>query len=342
MTDIFIQSVSHYVPEGRFTNEQVMKMLEDENRDVLKEEELKFVYHGNKRKLEFLGGNTRSYCTGDEGYVDMAVRVATGALEKAGMRPGDIDCLIATGITNPIREPSLAIVVANQVGIKSGLFFDITDACNGFMQGLRTAGLYIKSGEIKNALVVACENPLEIKDPLQAGFKVDNISQVDNRFSNLMIGSGAGAVLVSAEGPRRRLLNLDEKMESNDWDASIITFPDVKLPQTRFGKTRIRGFWTDARNISSVWRKGTVKFVQDTIEKWRIHLDEIDIFLMHQLGDNVTFSILKQLGVDKQKAPINTFNAYGNLASANMPVLMSLAEEKGVLRQGTSVMLISG
>jgi len=342
MTDIYIQAVSHYVPSGRMTNEQVMKMLEDENRFVLSDEELKFVYYGNKRKLEFLGGSTRSFCTDGEGYVDMAVNVAKGALEKAGIKASEIDCLIATGISNPIREPSLSIIIAHEIGMENGIFFDITDACNGFMQSVRTACLYLKSGICRNALVVACESPLEVKESLKAGFEVEHISQIDNRFSNLMIGTGAGAVLLGCEGDRRRLVNLDEKMESKDWDASIITFPDVKIPETRYGKTRLRGFWTDARNISSIWRRGTVKFIQESVEKWNIHLDDIDIFLLHQLGDNITFSILKQIGVDKTKAPLNTFNEYGNLASANIPVLMSIAEEKGIVKEGTSVLLASG
>ena len=340
--NMYIQAVGHYVPNGRLTNEQVMELLEEENRSILSDEELKFVSYGNKRKLDFLGCRTRSYCVDGEGYVDMAVMAAQRAIEKAGISPHEIDCILATGICNPIREPSLAVVVANAIGIENGIFFDISDACNGFMQSIRTASLYLNAGVCRRILIVACENPVEIKEPLQAGFAVEHISQIDNRFSNLMIGCGAGALLLSKEENRHRLINLEIKMESKNWDSSLVTLPNVKLPPTRFGKTHLKGFWTDARNISSVWRRGSVSFIQECLEKWRLGLEAIDLFLLHQLGDNVTFSILKQIGVNKHKAPLNTFNEYGNLASANIPVLMSLAEEKGILEQGLSVMLVSG
>lgn len=342
MVDIYLRSAGHFIPEKRLTNEDVMRVLEEENRDVLSEEELRFVHYGNKRKLEFLGGETRAVVGENEGYVDMAVQAARRAIENAEMSSDQLDAIIATGISNPLREPSLSVVVAHELGLNSGVFFDINDACNGFMKSLRVASLYIESGRCKNVLVVACESPFEMKGPLQADLRVDHVGQIDNKFSNLMLGSGAGACILSVQGERRRLVNLNERMESVDWDASLITFPGIKIPMTRYGKTALNGFWTDARKISSKWRQGSVQFVLDSMEEWGTTGNDYDLVLLHQLGDNVTFSILKQLNIDKNKAPLNTFNELGNLGAANIPVLLSIASEKEIAKTGHTVLLISG
>ena len=73
MVEIYLQAMGHYIPGKRLTNEDVMRILEEENRDILSEEELKFAHYGNKRKLEFLGGETRAVVDENEGYVHMAV-----------------------------------------------------------------------------------------------------------------------------------------------------------------------------------------------------------------------------------------------------------------------------
>ena len=79
----------------------------------------------------------------------MAVKAASGALDKAGMNVEQIDCIIASGVTNPFREPSFALVCAKLLGLPAGDYFDINDTCNGFMKSIDVATQYIKTGKYR-------------------------------------------------------------------------------------------------------------------------------------------------------------------------------------------------
>lgn len=342
MSDTFIRAIGYYIPGGRLTNNEVLERFAEENRDRFSEEELDYVLYGNQRKFEFLGVDTRAYCKEDEqdNIVSMSVKACMNAIEKSGLSIQEIDCIIFSGVSNPFREPSFAIVLAKHIGIESGDFFDINDTCNGFMKSMELASLYIKSGKYKNILIATSENPFEIGEGMGADFKVESSNEVDNRFTTLFVGCGAAAMVISAEGGQRKIIDYAERRESKDWDASLFTVPNVNIPPTRFGGKN-KGFLTDARRVSSLIIKDMPEFVREKVREWNMDLNEIDLFIMHQLGNNVTFATLGQLGVSYDKAPVNTFREFGNMACANIPVNLAIAEERGFIKRGDSVLLLS-
>ncbi len=340
--DIILRSVSSCVPDKRITNDDVIQMFIQNNQLGFNTEELAFIQYSFSKKLEFLGNRTRSACTAKDSYVDLALSAAKTAIEKAGIYASEIDCIIGTGITNPVREPTLAALIAHELDLVRGIYFDVNDTCNSFMKSLSIASLFLESGRCKNVLIVACEAPFEMPHVFQKNLALDTMDQADNRFSNLLLGTGAGSVILSREGNGSVLKKIREKNETINWDASIVTVANSRLPDTRYQKNRLLGFWTDARNISSEWRRGIVEFVEETMDKWDMDVRTQDVLLLHQLGDNVTYSVLKQLGVEQEKSPVNTYNDLGNLASANIPVLMDRAAQDNCLKKGDSVLLISG
>jgi 3-oxoacyl-[acyl-carrier-protein] synthase-3 len=340
MNDVFIKSLGYYIPKGRLTNDDMLKKFEADNAETLAEDRLRVLSRAYKRKFEFLGCKTRSYCIEEEdNYVDMTVKASMSAIEKANLKPEQIDCFIFSGIGNPFREPTFAMVAAQRLGVNSGDFFDINDTCNGFMKSLEIASLYITSGKYKNVLVITCESPFEFLNGYKSNLKLENEEDANRRFTTMFLGAGAAAMVLSNTGDGRIIKHQAEKKETENWDTSWLTLPNVYTPENRYGRS-VTGFWTDARGIASAVTKEQPKFVKDTLNEWDMTLDNIDYIFMHQLGNNITFSTLSQLDVPREKAPVNTFNDFGNMAGANIPICLAIAEEQGILKSGQSILLM--
>ena len=85
-----------------------------------------------------------------------------------------------------MQFPSTATIVQQKLGIANGCpAFDVQAVCAGFMYAMTTANAYIKSGMVKNALVIGAETFSRIVD-------------WNDRTTCVLFGDGAGAVVLSA------------------------------------------------------------------------------------------------------------------------------------------------
>jgi 3-oxoacyl-[acyl-carrier-protein] synthase-3 len=342
MKDVHINSIGYYIPAGRLSNDEVMARIREANENRLGKEDLELLLYGNRRKFEFLGIRTRSCCREEDGdnTVTMALKAARAALKRTEM-PGDgVDCLIVSGVSNPFREPSFALALARQLDIACGDFFDINDTCNGFMKSMDVARQYIGTGKYGNVLLVTSENPYEIARGMGIDYALRDMSEADTTFSTLLVGSGAAAVVLSAKGSGKRIVDYREKRGTADWDASVLTIPGICLSGSKLGP-RSPGVRTDARLVSAQVIKGVPDFTAEALDQWGMKIADFQLIVMHQLGDNVTFATLDKLHAGREKAPVNTFRECGNMAAANIPINLAIAEEQGRVRGGDSVLLLS-
>lgn len=339
---MFIKSIGYYIPEGRLGNQEITDILSAINEESFDEDTFDFIKYNCSRKFEFLGLETRSYPHDAEvdSFASMARTAAENAIEKSGLKPEEIDCIIFSGVTNPYREPSFAIFLANSLGIETGDFFDINDTCSGFMKSIEIAGLYINSGRYRNILIATCESPYELTESMKLNIRIKNLDQLDLRFSGLVVGTGAAAMVLSAEGDGASIQNYGEQRRSTEWDASVMTIPDTAVPGSKYGDN-VAGFWADGRLISSSLIKDMPDFVLRQLKEWHLDIESIDLFIHHQLGNNVTFALMDKIGASHDKAPINTYREFGNMAAANIPVNLAIAEERGLIGKGDSVLLLS-
>jgi 3-oxoacyl-[acyl-carrier-protein] synthase-3 len=342
MKNVYIKSIGYYIPKGRLSNEEVLAKVRAANEEKFAPDDLELVIYGDSRKFDFLGIETRSIASehDNDSSVSMALKAASAALEKAGIKIADVDCIIVAGVSNPFREPSLSLVLAKQLGMASGDFFDVNDTCNGFLKSMDIASQYLRTEKYKNVLIVTSENPYEFAEELHIDYSLGNISETDNKFTALLVGCGAAAMVLSSYGEGKRIVNYTEKRETQNWDASILTIPNIKLPDSKLGVVS-PGVWTDARLISAQVIRELPDFVKASIALWKMALNDFDLVVMHQLGNNVTFATLDRLKLNYDKAPINTFKECGNMASANIPINLALAEEQGKVTGGDSVLLMS-
>jgi len=97
---------------------------------------------------------------------EMAVTAAKEALDRAGKKPADIDCVIVACSNLQRAYPAIAIEVQNALGCQ-GFGFDMNVACSSATFGLQAAADMIRAGNAHAALVVnpeICSGHLNFRD----------------------------------------------------------------------------------------------------------------------------------------------------------------------------------
>jgi 3-oxoacyl-[acyl-carrier-protein] synthase-3 len=98
----------------------------------------------------------------------LADEAATLALERAGLRAGEIDLLLNAGLYRDrnLGEPALAALIQEDIGANPedphggghGTFsFDVANGSCGMLTGLQVADGFLRAGTIRHALVVASD-----------------------------------------------------------------------------------------------------------------------------------------------------------------------------------------
>ncbi len=342
MLNLSIRALSYYIPKGRMTNGEIVDLFAEKYCRNLPLEDLEQFVYGSRRKLDFLEIKTRS-CSVDyreDSSVQMAVKAAQEAIGTAGISAGEIDLLLFVGVCNPFREPSYSIILAHELGMTRGNYYDINDTCNGFLKALELSSLYISTGKYRNILVVTSENPLELLEASGYTGTVNSLEEADYKMNLLFAGAGAAAMLLTADNGRKSIRYYGEQRNHEDWELSLYVSPKIHMPAPRFEGLDFMS-WADGRGIAANVIRDMPGFVYEFLEEHELRKDSMDYIFSHQLGRNITNSLLNKLEVKTDKVfPVNTFPENGNMGSANIPAGLAIADEQGLLREGDSILLL--
>ena len=90
------------------------------------------------------GISTRHRASENQSVADLAFGSAHDALAAAGVEGADIGAVIVSTISHPYATPSLATLVAEEIGSKCPAY-DISAACAGFCYGIAQADALVRS-----------------------------------------------------------------------------------------------------------------------------------------------------------------------------------------------------
>ncbi|MGW2190216.1 hypothetical protein ACWC0D_30745, partial [Streptomyces sp. NPDC001719] len=99
-----------------------------------------------------------------EDCLAMALSAARAALSRSRYAPDQLDVVISCSITRTTDgrrlqfEPSFAHRIAKEIGAGSAVHFDVSNACAGMMTGVYLLDRMIRSGEVRNGLVLSGEH----------------------------------------------------------------------------------------------------------------------------------------------------------------------------------------
>src|SRR5215510_9753649 len=115
----------------------------------------------------------------------LAVDASIKALTIANVRPTDIDLIICSTSTPEYLFPATACLIQDQLGANKAGAFDLLAACSGFIYALNMGAQAIRSGSIKNALIIGTET-------------LSRFVNWKDRNTCILFGDGAGAFVLQA------------------------------------------------------------------------------------------------------------------------------------------------
>eukprot|EP00471_Norrisiella_sphaerica_P003317 CAMPEP_0184477940 /NCGR_PEP_ID=MMETSP0113_2-20130426/79_1 /TAXON_ID=91329 /ORGANISM="Norrisiella sphaerica, Strain BC52" /LENGTH=363 /DNA_ID=CAMNT_0026855557 /DNA_START=513 /DNA_END=1604 /DNA_ORIENTATION=+ len=270
------------------------------------------------------GISNRHLLTGDGRLSSLGAQAATNALENAGMSGEDID-LVIVATSSPDDMFGDATSVANQIGAKKAVAFDLTAACSGFMFAMITAGQYLDTGFAKNAVVVGAD-------------ALSRWVDWDDRNSCILFGDGAGAVVMKSVSEESQAGLLGFAMHSDGSKQEHLTLPYEGTLQTlNSGHQPTKGGYSPiSMNGKEVYKFATTevpKVIKEALENAGMVPEDIDHLLLHQANIRIMETVAKKLGLSMDQVIAN-IDEYGNTSAGSMPLALDEAVRSGRVKEG--------
>ena len=260
---------------------------------------------------------TRMRASKDRSLMDMAVEASNEAIQKAGIKPSEIEAVIFSTITHPYQTPSAASLLAELVGANPAPAFDISAACAGYCYGIAQADSLVRSGTAKYVLVVGGEKLSDYIDPT-------------DRSISFLLGDGAGAAIVGpsdSPGISKSVWGSDgSKWEAVGMTGSLLDFRDGT------------GSWpTLVQEGQSVFRWAVwemVKVAKEALEVAGVKPEELAALVTHQANERIIDEMAKQLALPESVVVAKDIITTGNTSAASIPLAMHALLAEGRIKSG--------
>ena len=290
-----IRGIGTALPERVVTNDDLAARMETSDAWIVERTGIR------ERRV---GGSTAS----------LATDAGRAALERAGVRPEDVDLLVLCTTTPDQTVPATSATVQHALGLQCGAM-DLNAACSGFVYGLVAANGFLSQG-LSRVLLIGAETLSRITDP-------------DDRSTAILFADGAGAVLLEAGeadagGAPPGLLGWDL-----DADGSLqpLLFSDV-------GSTfRMRG-----RDVFRNAVRVMVECSRRALERSGVGPDDVKLLVPHQANLRIIETAAKRLGIPMERTAV-VLERTGNVSAASIPLALADRVEAGVLEPGDIVLL---
>jgi 3-oxoacyl-[acyl-carrier-protein] synthase-3 len=302
-----IAGTGSYLPEKVLTNADLEKMVDTNDEWIVSRS----------------GIRERHIAADGETTGDLAFHAATRALEAAGMRGEDIE-LVVLGTTTPdIIFPSTACLLQHRIGANGCPAFDVNAACSGFVYALSVADQFIRSGMVKNALVVGAET-------------LSRMIDWNDRGTCVLFGDGAGAVVLKADaeagiisthlhadGGKKELL-YNPKGVSVGFDTSL---PNAGVKVLMAGS-----------DVFKYAVKALDSVVEETLAANGLDKHAIDWLIPHQANLRIIEATAKRLDMPMERV-IVTVDRTGNTSAGSVPLALDEAVRSGKVQRGQLLLL---
>ncbi len=302
-----IAGTGSYLPERVLTNADLEKMVDTNDEWIVSRS-------GIRERHIAAEGETTS---------DMGFHAATRALEAAGLDAADIELIIVGTTTPDFIFPSTACLVQNRLGANGCPAFDVNAACSGFIFALSVADKFIRTGAVRNALVIGSETLTRMMD-------------WNDRSTCVLFGDGAGAVVLKADAEAGIL---STHLHADGGKKHLLHCP--------VGVSA--GFDTDEINAgvkvmmagSDVFKyavKALDSVVDETLAANGLDKSDLDWLIPHQANLRIIEATAKRLQMSMDNV-IVTVDRTGNTSSGSVPLALDEAVRSGRVKRGQLLLL---
>jgi len=314
-----IKAISYYLPEKVLDNQELSQIFPEYTPEEI---------------FRRTGIKTRHIAAPNEIPSDSAVTVAEKFFaEHTFCKKEDVDFVIFCTEMVDRRGPATACVLQNRIGLPiSAGAIDIPMGCSGFVYGLLVAQSLVNTGSAKNVLFLTGDAATKVIHPrdhelrmifgdaMTATLISNDETATIGKFVFGTDGSGAPNLIVEgccgAEKPTREWL---DKYADADGMA--------------YGKLSMNG-----TEILTFSLKRVPPMVKELLEKEKLALEDIDLFVFHQASGFMLEVLRRKMKIPKEKFFTN-MERVGNTVAATIPLALYDALKEGRIKKGNKVMI---
>ena len=257
----------------------------------------------------------------------MEANAATEAMQRAGVRPDQIDVILTQ---TPVPEHlfvNSACTTHELLGLpRRCMSLGTEGACNAFPMHVELARALIASGQARHVLSVhSC-----------AMTRVMPRAEPDSSWW----GDGAAAAVIGPVSEGKGVLAAEHYSDGRACDALVLGVANKR-------------WWQDGPiTLQAADCKHTRQMVLSLVDRARDTMvstlaaaglvpADVDFYASHQGMAWLAEVTAKHAGLTNAKTVV-TFPSFGNLNSANIPLILSIAEREGLVRDGSIVLTFGG
>ena len=280
------------------------------------------------------GIRTRARAGREVSVKDLAVGAAQDALAKAGLTGADLGAVLISTVTHFEQTPSLAALVADEIGATPAPAYDISAACAGYCYGIAQADALVRAGTAEHVLVVGVEKMSDFIDPT-------------DRTISFLLGDGAGAAVVT----RSDTVGIAPTVWGSDGgkaDAIYQTRSWLDYRREEMGEPEPPT--PELAEEVSAMTTPTLRQQGPTVFKWVIssmpdiarravaaaglQISDIDVFVPHQANMRITDQLLKLLKFREDVVVGRDIADTGNTSAASIPLATERLLREGQAKRG--------
>ncbi len=309
-----IVGTGSYVPSRVVGNEEVAATLELDPDQI----------------VALTGIRTRHWVEPGQASSDLAVVAGQRACEAAGLAPKSVEAILVSTTSPDSAFPSTACHVQRALGADSIMAFDLSASCSGFLYGLSTADVMIRSGHIRSCLVIAAE------------VKSQSLNVADKETA-MLFGDGAGAVVVVQDDSVRPDASgiLGVRLYADGSGHGLITIPaGGSRNPTRVETIRANEHMLRLRG-SAVFRSAVRHLEQavgDLLKEFGLEAGDLTRVIAHQANARILEQLRRRLGLSSDVL-YSVIDRYGNTSSASLPIALDHAVRAQRVAAGDLVLL---
>ena len=309
-----LTGMGHYLPERVVTNSELSELMDTTDEWIQKR----------------TGIRERRWVEGDVGATDLAVHAARQALDEAGLASTDLDMIIFATLSPDINFPGSSCLLQERLACPGIATLDIRNQCTGFVYSLAIADQFIRTGAMRNVLVVGAEVHSSGLDLSTRG-----------RDLAVLFGDGAGAAVVSATEGESRIL--DSRLHA---DGSYHQILMLDAPASRRNPRLTEEMLADGLHYPRMRGRAVFKHAVDRIpevvgeilEANGKKLEDVDIVVPHQANLRINELVCRNMGLAPERM-VHNIQRYGNTTAASIPIALHEADQDQRVKSGDLVLL---
>ncbi|MCU1431399.1 MAG: 3-oxoacyl-ACP synthase [Actinotalea sp.] len=287
--------------------------------------------------VERLTGVRRVHVMPDDWQAsDLAVAAAEKLLASLGLAPQDVDLLLFASASQDMVEPATSHIVAQKLGASCPVM-DVKNACNSVLNALEVAEALIVTGRYRTVLVACGEGPSRA-----VRWTVPDRSTYLSSAAGYTMSDGGAAILLRAADtedqdacPRPGILASAFAAASEHWTIGTLPGGGTAHPRDP-DRTYFDIDGARLRDAFLALGPGTVLRV---LEEAGLTWDDVALVAVHQVAVTYLRDVHEALGLPQDRTLL-TVADHGNLASATLPLQLSLALDSGRVGPGDVVLLV--